>query len=220
MKARMVEALYQITGIGPTLNGRNGEGDRYYTDGEIHFARLVPDGRKTSAPPQVLAPPALVQFKDQLWACRRKNALPGACLYGPDMAQMTPHAILEDLLPLIDKYVAAYGAVAIFVVVYFESFGAPLPGETGVIAAGLLAARGDLSIVAVFLAVFCGAVLGDSHRLSDRPLRRAAAARAFRAVCEAHARAPRGVRGAVRAPGLLSGDDRALSARCCASSTA
>ena len=67
----------------------------------------------------------------------------------------------KDLLPLIDKYVAAYGAVAIFVVVYLESFGAPLPGETGVIAAGLLAARGDISIVAVFLAVYCGAVLGD-----------------------------------------------------------
>ena len=42
MKAEIVEALYQVTGVGPTLNGRNGEGDRYYTDGEIHFARLVP----------------------------------------------------------------------------------------------------------------------------------------------------------------------------------
>jgi membrane protein DedA with SNARE-associated domain len=69
---------------------------------------------------------------------------------------------LQDLLPLIDKYVATYGALAIFVVVYLESFGAPLPGETGVIATALLASRGDLSIVAVFLAVFSGAVLGDS----------------------------------------------------------
>jgi membrane protein DedA with SNARE-associated domain len=69
---------------------------------------------------------------------------------------------LQEFLPLIDKYVAAYGAIAIFVVVYLESFGAPLPGETGVIAAALLAERGDISIVAVFLAVFCGAVLGDS----------------------------------------------------------
>jgi membrane protein DedA with SNARE-associated domain len=69
---------------------------------------------------------------------------------------------VEDLLPLIDKYVAAYGALAIFVVVYFESFGAPLPGETGVIATALLAARGDISIVAVFFAVFAGAVLGDT----------------------------------------------------------
>jgi membrane protein DedA with SNARE-associated domain len=69
---------------------------------------------------------------------------------------------VEDLLPLIDKYVAAYGAAAIFVVVCLESFGAPLPGETGVIAAALLAVRGDLSIAAVFIAVFCGAVAGDS----------------------------------------------------------
>jgi membrane protein DedA with SNARE-associated domain len=69
---------------------------------------------------------------------------------------------LQDLLPLIDKYVAAYGAIVIFVVVYFESFGAPLPGETGVIATALLASRGDLSIVAVFVAVLSGAVLGDS----------------------------------------------------------
>lgn len=69
---------------------------------------------------------------------------------------------LQDLLPLIDKYVTAYGVIVIFVVVYFESFGAPLPGETGVIATALLAARGDLSIVAAWLAVFSAAVLGDS----------------------------------------------------------
>ncbi len=69
---------------------------------------------------------------------------------------------LQDILPLIDEYVAAYGALAIFVVVYFESFGAPLPGETGVVAAALLAARGDLSVVALCLAVFGGAVAGDT----------------------------------------------------------
>ena len=75
VKAELVEALYQITGIGPTLNGRNGEGDRYFTDGEIHFARLVPDGRKSTAPPRVLASPPLVELKDQLWDAA-KNALP------------------------------------------------------------------------------------------------------------------------------------------------
>jgi membrane protein DedA with SNARE-associated domain len=69
---------------------------------------------------------------------------------------------LQNFLPMIDKYVAAYGVVVIFLVVYFESFGAPLPGETGVIATALLAARGDISIVAVWLAVLSGAVLGDS----------------------------------------------------------
>jgi hypothetical protein len=76
VKAEMVEALYQVTGVGPTLNGRNGGGDLYYTDGEIHFARLVPHGKKTAAPPAVLASPPIVQLKDQLWNAA-KNALPG-----------------------------------------------------------------------------------------------------------------------------------------------
>ena len=75
VKAGMVEALYQVTGVGPTLNGRNGEGDRYFTDGEIHFARLVPGGQKTTAPPKVLDSPAVVDLKDRLWNAA-KNALP------------------------------------------------------------------------------------------------------------------------------------------------
>jgi len=66
-KAGMVEATYQVTGVGPTLNGHNGEGDPYYTDGEIWVSRLVPEGVKTSKPPEVLPPPAFVGFKDRLW---------------------------------------------------------------------------------------------------------------------------------------------------------
>ena len=37
-EAGMVEALFQISGVGPTLFGRNGGGDRYYTNGEIDIA--------------------------------------------------------------------------------------------------------------------------------------------------------------------------------------
>jgi LssY C-terminus len=33
-QAQMVTSIYQMRGIGPTLNGRNGEGDPYDTDGE------------------------------------------------------------------------------------------------------------------------------------------------------------------------------------------
>ncbi len=39
--AKVVVAIYEVSGIGPTLNGRNGEGDPYYTDGEIKISRLV-----------------------------------------------------------------------------------------------------------------------------------------------------------------------------------
>jgi hypothetical protein len=33
-EAGMVQTFFQISGTGPTLLGRNGEGDPYYTDGE------------------------------------------------------------------------------------------------------------------------------------------------------------------------------------------
>jgi membrane protein DedA with SNARE-associated domain len=67
-----------------------------------------------------------------------------------------------DTLHLIEPWLAAYGAMALFVVIYVESFGAPVPGETGVIAAALLASQGELSIIAVFAAVLAGSILGDS----------------------------------------------------------
>jgi hypothetical protein len=65
--AGMVDALFQISGIGPTLFGRNGGGDLYYTDGEIDVASLVADGIKRTEPPATLPPPPLVALKDQIW---------------------------------------------------------------------------------------------------------------------------------------------------------
>ena len=66
-QAGMVEAFFQISGIGPTLFARNGEGDPYYTDGEIDVARLVVDGARRTTPPATLPPPALIALKDQVW---------------------------------------------------------------------------------------------------------------------------------------------------------
>jgi membrane protein DedA with SNARE-associated domain len=63
---------------------------------------------------------------------------------------------------LIHSYLVAYGALALFVIIYFESLGAPLPGESALIASSLLALHGDLNLYHVLIAVFCGAVLGDS----------------------------------------------------------
>ncbi|WP_426609324.1 LssY C-terminal domain-containing protein [Bradyrhizobium sp. McL0616] len=66
-EAGMVQAFFQISGIGPTLFGRNGEGDRYYTDGEIDVARLVVDGSRRTEPPATLPVPPLIALKDQIW---------------------------------------------------------------------------------------------------------------------------------------------------------
>ncbi len=71
-------------------------------------------------------------------------------------------SILQDALAWIEPAVAAYGAWALFLIIYFESFGVPLPGESSLIAAALLASRGDLAIGHVFLAAWLGGVLGDS----------------------------------------------------------
>jgi hypothetical protein len=66
--ARRVSALYQMQGIGPTLNGRNGEGDPYYTDGEIWVARLVRGDKNAEKPAQMSPAPLLVQLKDGVFS--------------------------------------------------------------------------------------------------------------------------------------------------------
>jgi hypothetical protein len=66
-EASMVEAKYQVTGIGPTVAGRNGEGDRYYTDGEVWVLRLVTACRKHQGPVPALSSPGAVEFKDAVW---------------------------------------------------------------------------------------------------------------------------------------------------------
>ncbi len=66
-EAGMAQAFFQISGTGPTVFGRNGEGDPYYTDGEIDVADLVVDGVKRTEPPETLPAPPLIAMKDQIW---------------------------------------------------------------------------------------------------------------------------------------------------------
>jgi hypothetical protein len=64
---RMVQTIYEVTGIGPTVNGRNGEGDRYYTDGDIAISVLVTGCKQTAATISVLENPPLVTMKNLAW---------------------------------------------------------------------------------------------------------------------------------------------------------
>jgi LssY C-terminus len=68
IKAKAVIELYQVSGVGPTVNGRNGGGDWYHTDGEIKVAVLSPDAAEVSVPPKLLEEPPLVQLKDGMWS--------------------------------------------------------------------------------------------------------------------------------------------------------
>ena len=65
--AGMVDAKYQVTGIGPTIGGRNGEGDVYYTDGEVWILRLVEACHKRTGPAATLPSPRATEIKDQIW---------------------------------------------------------------------------------------------------------------------------------------------------------
>lgn len=65
--AGMVQAKYQVTGIGPTLAGRNGGGDLYYTDGEVWILRLVEDCQKRTGPTTIIPSPPATEIKDQIW---------------------------------------------------------------------------------------------------------------------------------------------------------
>ncbi len=71
-------------------------------------------------------------------------------------------ATLHDGWAHIEPFIESWGAMALFAMIYLESLGLPLPGETGAIAGSLLASKGELSIVSVYLAVLVGAILGDS----------------------------------------------------------
>jgi len=61
------EVVLQVTGIGPTMAGRNGGGDLYYTDGEVWILRLVEACRKRTSPSTIIASPAATEIKDQIW---------------------------------------------------------------------------------------------------------------------------------------------------------
>lgn len=65
--AQVVDAKYQVTGVGVTLTGRNGGGDSYFTDGEVWILRLVIACQKRTTPVDIIASPLATEIKDQIW---------------------------------------------------------------------------------------------------------------------------------------------------------
>ena len=60
------------------------------------------------------------------------------------------------------KLLLDYGLIILFVLVGLESTGIPLPGETSLIAAAVLASSGHYSIVTVIVVASAGAIVGDN----------------------------------------------------------
>lgn len=70
--------------------------------------------------------------------------------------------MLSHYLELATPYLSRYGYFAVFGMVLVEGFGLPAPGQTLIIAGGLLAARGDMNITVLVLVAWAAAVLGDN----------------------------------------------------------
>lgn len=67
--------LYQVTGVGATVNGRNGGGDWYYTDGELTVGVLrKPDAPQVKTVARLPNPPA-VRLKNEVYRWIRGLAI-------------------------------------------------------------------------------------------------------------------------------------------------
>ena len=67
-----------------------------------------------------------------------------------------------DLVHHLHGYLATYGYFAILVIVGMESAGIPMPGETVLVAAAILAGEGKLQLWGVIGAAAAGAIIGDN----------------------------------------------------------
>ena len=67
-----------------------------------------------------------------------------------------------ELVPHLQHFVATYGHLAVFLIVAMESAGIPMPGETVLVTAAILAASGTLNIFGVIGAAAAGAIIGDN----------------------------------------------------------
>jgi membrane protein DedA with SNARE-associated domain len=62
----------------------------------------------------------------------------------------------------LTHFFTSHGLPLLFAVVLLESFGIPLPGETALIAFGILASQGHYSILWVIAVAAAGAIVGDN----------------------------------------------------------
>jgi membrane protein DedA with SNARE-associated domain len=62
----------------------------------------------------------------------------------------------------LEPFVREWGAIAVLIILTGESLGLPLPGESLLVLASVLAGRGELSLPLLMLSAWIGAVLGDN----------------------------------------------------------
>jgi membrane protein DedA with SNARE-associated domain len=72
---------------------------------------------------------------------------------------------VEDIGQLVaglENFVRHYGAFAVMPILAIEAIGAPVPGESLLIFASILAGRGEMSLPALLISAWVGSVIGDN----------------------------------------------------------
>ena len=69
---------------------------------------------------------------------------------------------LHHILGAMTPWLHAYGSAAVFVILMLELLGLPLPGESILVVAAILAGRGEISFPILLLSAWGGAVAGDN----------------------------------------------------------
>ncbi len=69
---------------------------------------------------------------------------------------------IAHLFASVEPFVRDYGVLAVFVILTLESLGAPVPGESLLIFAAIMAGRGEMSLTGLIVTAWAGSVLGDN----------------------------------------------------------
>jgi hypothetical protein len=77
-RAGWAVSVYQVTGIGPTLTGRNAEGDHYVSDGEMSIVVLKPWESASPLKAEYLENPGPVKAKNGAFHVLKKLFKPGS----------------------------------------------------------------------------------------------------------------------------------------------
>jgi hypothetical protein len=71
-RAGMLTEIYHVAGVGPTDSGRNGGGDRYFTDGEMTIGVIRPDAATSGVEPRKLRSPPPGEVSNSVWSAINK----------------------------------------------------------------------------------------------------------------------------------------------------
>ena len=69
---------------------------------------------------------------------------------------------ISQLVAGLEDFVRHYGAFAVMLILAIEAIGAPVPGESLLIFASVLASRGEMSLPALLIFAWVGSVIGDN----------------------------------------------------------